>query len=232
MHHAIFAHDLRRREDGGIVSVPGADYDYRSSKNGERIVIHGGRKKGATECFLLFIDPDKRATLQSLKQSADCALDVGATGRHMVEAALKLVREHGSTRLELDDGSYKRFPSGKSFHLSNVYFITMGKTWYETLIPGLRPITDGEKIETWRRRVLTNRWIDVSADLKRKGVPMPPSEFTSGIDPTQPGSAMIVLRRLKDAHTDYFADYEEHIIAASNIGSLHGKPWEAPINSN
>jgi hypothetical protein len=230
IHTAVLRHEFWKKQTGGaIVSVPGARYDYRESMNRNRVVIRGGRKAGQTECFLLIFDTDGSASLQGLKQADDCALDDGATGRHMVMAALKIVRDRGAHTLHLDDEAKKKFPSGKSFHLSTVYFLTHGMTWYESIIPGLYPLEKQDKIKMWRETVHTNRWVDVAAQLHLRGVPTVSSEWTEGIDITAPGSAMQVLRRIKDAHTDFFADYEDEIVGASFAGKLSPISWEAKM---
>jgi hypothetical protein len=208
------------------VSVPGANYNYRINRNRGAIVIRGGRKKGRPECFLLIIEKNHTAILQSLKQAADCALNPDTTGRHLVEAALKLARERHITSLELDDISKKDLSHSKSFKLGNVYFLTSGKTWYETLIPGLYPTQKADKIAEWRERVTTNRWSDVAARLPPGAVDaVSISGAADGIDPTVSGSAMVVLYRMKDARTTFFADWEDELLIASGIGSLYGLPW-------
>ena len=75
----------------------------------------------------------------------------------------------------------------------------------------------------WRETVHTNRWVDVAAQLLLRGVPSIP--WTDGIDVSAPGSAMQVLRRIKDAHTDFFADYEDEVVGASFIGKLSPITW-------
>ena len=256
------------------VSVPGANYNYRINRNRGAIVIRGGRKKGRPECFLLIIEKNHTATLQSLKQAADCALNPDTTGRHLVEAALRLAREHHVTSLELDDISKKDLspsisvrqnavetntgswlvaqhfgllvsqmrPTGasvpltnyrkclplpsSSFKLGNLYFLTSGRTWYESLIPGLYPTQKADKIAVWRERVTTNRWSDVAVRLPPDAVEaVSISGAADGIDTTASGSAMVVLHRMKDARTLFFADWEDELLIASGIGSLYGSPW-------
>jgi hypothetical protein len=185
-----------------------------------------GHRQGKPECFLLLLNRDKSATLQSLSQ-ADCSLDPNGTGRSIVNAILALARQHGAVRIDLMDYSKKRLANGKMFRLSNMYFLTMGETWYESIIPGLQPQEKETLIAEWRHRVMTNTWTDVVQRLDLSAVPLPVD--ISDIDVRKPGSAMIVLRRIKEAGTDFFADYEDELLIASNIGNLYGIAWSAPL---
>jgi hypothetical protein len=84
------------------------------------------------------------------------------------------------------------------------------------LIPGLRPTEKIAKIEEWRGRVKTNTWASLHLTS--------PVDI-SDIDVSAPGSAMMVLRRIKEIKGTYFADNEDDILHASKIGSLHGITW-------
>ena len=231
---AILVHDFWSRQAGGgggtpeptIVDVSGASYEYRKGRNTRTIVIRGGRSVGRRECFMVFIEPDGTAVLHGLKQAADCALAAGATGRHLVEAAVKVAREGHARSLSLTDLSGKDTASGKKFRLPDMYFLTTGQTWYESVIPGLVPAENGSMIAEWRYRVRTNTWDDVAEGLRARGVTIPDLErYTVGIDTDAAGSAMTVLRRIKDAGTDVFADYGEKLLLASGIGPLYGTNW-------
>ncbi len=211
---------------GGVITGNGIRYDYRTDRNSDGVLVfRGGRQKGRPECFLLLLNRDRTATLQTLKQAGDCALDPNGTGKTMLRAVLKLARERGATLIGLMDDSKKTLPNGKSFRLSNMYFLTTGQTWYETVIPGLRPQEKVDLIAHWRQRVLTNTWVEVA--YRMGSVPIPVD--ISDIDGTQPGSAMIVLRRIKEAGTDFFADYDDAVLIASGVGNMYGIAWEAPL---
>ena len=211
---------------GGVITGNGIRYDYRTNRNSDGIwVFRGRRQRGGPDCFLLFLNRDRTATLQSLKQAAYCALDPNGTGKTMVRAVVNLARERGATRISLMDDSKKHLPNGKSFRLSNMYFLTIGQTWYELLIPGLKPEEKADLVAHWRQRALTNTWEEVANRLG----PIPIPVDITDIDVSQPGSAMVVLRRIKDAETDFFADYDDAVLIASNIGNLYGLAWEAPL---
>jgi hypothetical protein len=227
----LLQHDFWRGQQAGgaIVEGDGVRYDYRTDLKREHgtVIFRGGRKAGRKECFMLMIERDKTATLHSLNQAADCALDPNGSGRSMVAAALNLARQRGATKIGLSDISTKRITKDKSFHLSNMYFLTTGRTWYESIIPGLRPVEKAALIERWRQTAITNTWADVAARLGP--VPLPVS--IADIDIRAPGSAMAVLQRIKAAGADFFVDYEDDLLLASGIGNLHGRAWEAPLSA-
>ncbi len=208
------------------MDVDGTRYDYRVERNAvtRTRVIRGGRTAGKAECFLLFLEPDGTAELHGLKQAPDCALSDGATGRQLVKAALTLARKGKATSMTLTDLSAKETGSGKKFRLADMYFLTTGQTWYESVIPDLVPVDNAEMIAEWRERVRTNTWDSVTQGLRDRGVTIP-SEFTDEIDTGHVGSAMVVLRRIKDAGTDLFADFGEKLLLASGIGSLYRTDW-------
>lgn len=222
----LLQHEFWRGQQtgGAIIEGDGVRYDYRTNINREHgtVVFRGGRKAGRKECFMLLIESDKTAVLQSLSQAADCALDPNGTGRSMVNAALNLARQRGATKIGLSDISTKRISKEKLFRLSNMYFLTTGRTWYESIIPGLRSTEKAALVERWRQTALTNTWADVGGRL---GI----SVDTAGIDAHAPGSAMAVLQRIKEAGGDFFAEHEDDLLLASGIGNLHGLSWEAPL---
>lgn len=211
---------------GDIITGNGIRYDYRTGHNWNgTIVFRGGRKQGKRECFLLLLNTDNTAILQALKQAADCALDPNGSGKSMVHAALNLARQRGAASIRLMDDSTKTLPSGHVFRLSNMYFLTIGKTWYESLIPELQPQEKQALVALWRHRALTNTWTDVARRLGPITIPVDISD----IDTHQPGSAMRVLRRIKEAGTTFFAEFEDDLLMASGVGNLYGLAWSAPL---
>ena len=221
----ILKHESLQR-GGEIITGNNIKYDYRTERNYNGVmIIRGGRKKGNPECFLLLLNRDNTATLQSLTQAADCSLDSRGTGRSMVNAVLSLARQRGAVSISLMDDSKKKLTNGKVFRLSNMYFLTMGKTWYESIIPGLQPQEKETLIKQWRHRAMTNSWADV---YQRLGSVTFPVDITN-IDVTQPGSAMAVLRLIKETGGDFFADYEDELLMASGVGNMYGLAWSAPL---
>ena len=187
---------------------------------GEMTIFGGNSKR---PCFILTMDKED-AILQSIESGRDCSLDEGATSKHTVLAAAKLAKERGATRILFTDNSTKHLPTGY-FRLSNMYFLTTGKTWYESILPcQLVSLQDQSKYRVWKTRAETNMWADVYACLQK---------VCPGIDidigETEGQAAMHVLHRLKDSKTDFFAKYEAELLMCSSIGSLHGLDWEIRI---
>jgi len=220
---AIMTHHFWNQQRGG--DIINAQYDYRPNYNGNVVVFRDGRSKGKHECFLLLIDPDKTAVLQSLKQAADCALNPGASGKDMVLAAVKLAKENGAINLSLTDNSTKHISDSKSFRLANMYFLTTGQTWYESILPDLYPTDINTDIESWRHIVKTNTWSTLSRRLGNVSLPVDISDIDIG----QAGSAMLVLARIKHTGTAFFADYENKLLVASKISSLYGINWRIDL---
>ncbi len=186
-------------------------------------------------CFVLSIDPTGKAELKSLEQSDDCAVkpeEIGehvgiGTGKKLLLAAYNLAVKKGATSFTFSDNSKKEVNSGVEFTLSDMYFLTKGVTWYESIIPGLRP-TDKyyHVIEEYRKIVKTNTWADVASRL--------PSDvkITTDIsmyDINAPGSAMMVLNEIKNHQPEFFPLYTNTLVSASNIKTLEASVWTADI---
>jgi hypothetical protein len=213
----------------GIVSANGFQYNYDQDYEAGVYTIYGGRPRRKTECFLLFVNKDKTAELHSMRHSADCALQDNANSRNLLHAALALAKERGAHRIELTDVANKHLLSGKSFRLSNMYFLTTGRTWFETY-GGFRPIaTDERDVSGWRQQVLTNRWGRVFACLRNKLPTITIPVDISDIDGDAKGSAMEVLRRIKEARTSFFADYERALLECSKIGAMETVTWTTDL---
>lgn len=205
---------------GGTVEVNGFRYRYRDIEGG--VTIIGGRVPSKRPCFILLFDTTT-AILQSIESGYDCSLDQGATSKHTVLAVAHLAKERGATRLMFTDNSTKYIAEDTYFRLSNMYFLTTGKTWYESILPCQLVVPhDAVKIEKWRQRVITNTWNTVYTCLKKE---FPFLDIQTGLDGESEGSAMRVLHSLKTDNTDFFAKYEAELLNCSGIGSLHGLDW-------
>jgi hypothetical protein len=66
---------------------------------------------------------------------------------------------------------------------------------------------------------------------KYKTVVVPPG-VTDDIDTSASGSAMIVLTRIKQKQTDFFAVYEAELIPCSGVGSIYGWTWTCDLRGN
>ena len=213
----------------GVISANGFDYNYDEDYTAGAYTIHGGRPRRKFECFLLFVNKDKTAELHSMRQSNDCALQDNASSHNMLHAVLALAKEKGATRIELTDIANKRLPNGKHFRLSDMYILATGSTWYETVI-SVRPIPDDEAtIQRWRQKALTNRWNDVAACLLSVFPTMAVPVDTTDIDGAAAGSAMEVFRRIKEARTDFFADYRDDLLICSGVGPIERITWVADL---
>lgn len=195
--------------------------------------IIGGNNPSAP-CFWLRINTkDRIGFLQSVLGSTQCFLGEAPEYKNttaVVKAAYQFAVEHGITTLIVDDDSRLHCP--QTVVLSDLSFLTTGRTWYERIIPGCQP-TDEEmrsQIDEWRKRVRNSRWVDVKDVLG--------SEMlfdTSGIDVDAAGSTMAVLTRVKkrDNNREHscslLAAYVPLIMMRLGIGSLWGKSWTCKI---
>lgn len=213
----------------GIVSANGFNYNYSEDYDAGAYTIYAGRPRRKIECFLLFVTKDKVAELHSMRQSKDCALQDNATSHNLLHAALTLAKEKGATRIELTDVANKRLPYDRSFRLSNMYFLTTGRTWYETH-GGFQPVlADKKYVSRWRQYALHNRWNTVYACLLERIPDITVPVDISDIDGSTEGSAMEVFRRIKDGRTSFFADYQRELMECSKIGALETITWYADL---
>ena len=213
---------------GGIISGNGYRYNYRENPDLGTLVIYGGRTAGKRNCFLLLIDKDI-ATLQSVERGDDCSLDKGASSTNMVHAAFALAKEKGASQLNLTDTSTKHMINGKSFRISEMYFLATGRTWYET-ITDVKPIpSEAKTVDGWRTRVRTNRWRDVFKCLQNIYPDIVVPVNISDIVIDAEGSAMIVFQRIKTAKTDFFADYGLNLSVCCGVGPLDRIIWSCTL---
>jgi hypothetical protein len=202
-------------------------YDTSISKYniGRTIVIDGGRDAGRRPCFQLTI-LNKSATLQSLERGTDCFVDRHDNTRDLVLTAFHLAKQKGSKVFELVDNSFKSCPPYK-FCLSDVYFLTHGQTWYESILPIKIKSRDESELNVLRTRAQTTTWSSVATYLATYNVILD-LDYGS-IDINEPGSAMKVLRQIKTMKNDlsckFFAENTNRILFISNIPSFHGSLW-------
>ena len=206
---------------GGIVWVNGYRFRYIDMEGG--MTVFGGSRLSNRPCFILSFD-NEDAILQSVESGIGCSLDEGATTKHTVLAAAQLAKERGAKTLIFTDNSTKHLPDGRYFRLSNMYFLTTGKTWYQSILPcTLASPQDEQKYTIWKKRAETNTWSDIYSCLKK--------EYPDHTIPVGAANqtAMSVLRALKESKTDFFAKYEAELLMCSSIGSLHGLEWRCML---
>lgn len=221
-----FGGNVRCHVKRGTITVDGHTYRYRCIEEGDDTLIYSG---GNTRpCFVLHIYPETReALLADIVRVPRCSVSADAPTQAAGLAAFALAKERGVTHITLTDNSAKSLPSGKKFSVVDTLFLTTGKTWYESFLP-IQPVsTLATAIARWRNTVQTNTWDAVFACLThdRPDIHIPVN--LSDIDTSAAGSAMAVLRRIKDARTDFFADYRYELPKCSGVGNLHGSEWEA-----
>jgi hypothetical protein len=217
-------------EEKGEINYKGHKIYYRAKSNNygdkDTIFYGAGRNAGRHPCFVLSIK-DKEAVLQSLERGVDCFVDRHNNSKDLVMVAFQLAKEKGCTKLELTDNSTIQCPPYR-FSLADVYFLTTGQTWYESIIPITCKKYNNSKLSNYRQLVKNNKWSDISKYLKSKGTNL---DFilTDGIEVNTPGSAMAVLKRIKEMKNDiscrFFSINLGYIIEASNIISLHESSW-------
>lgn len=213
----------------GVVAANGFRYKYIYIKEVDAYKFIGGTRRGKKECFLLFVNKNRIAILHSTHFDHDCSIENGSTAHNLVHAAFALAKEKGAVRIELNDGATKYLPNGKHFHLSDMYFMATGQTWYE-YVAGVRPVpADEPTIRRWRQKVLTNRWNDVFACLQAAFPNVVIPVDIADIDGASAGSAMTVFRRIKEARTDFFADYGSDLLHCSGFGPIERITWFADL---
>lgn len=230
--HTDALHDRIQRGGGvrcgkksGVVSANGFRYTYTCYEDDENtLLFNGGNRR---PCFVLTIRPAERsATLITLERSSSCSLDTGATTQSAGKAAFILAAERGVKRITLTDNAVKPMgaPDNK-FVVSDMEFLTQGRSWYETFLPVV-PTID---LEPSRAIVRNNTWDSVFACLRQKDPAAIVPVDISDINTTKQGSAMTVLQRIKEGRTDFFARYRWFLPLCSGVPTLHGMEWVAEL---
>ena len=205
----------------GIIVVDNKRFRYWDRSGG---TVLGGNNV-TQPCFILLFSRGDEAALQSVGEGNTRSMDYGATSRQLVRAAVALAIHRGAKQLTLTDNSTKKLPNKKWFRLSDMNMMTNGQTWYETIIPGLIPDSDyTEEVTEYRRIVTSATWSSISTCLGD------PIDLTDPMfDGTTPGSAMTVFKGMKDAKTDFFADYRVGLLRCYGLSSLFGSSWVADL---
>jgi hypothetical protein len=233
--HFYFINNHDLSQDGGSrrtheITQNGHKIHYNISANiyGDinTIIISGGRDAGRRPCFQLLIN-NKEATLQSLERGKDCFIDRHGNTKDLVLTSFKIAKNKGCTIFQLIDNSFKNCPPYR-FNLSDVYFLTQGITWYESILPIKIVGRDTSEIAELTRRATTTSWLNISTYLLSIGVKMDFDVTDIPID--KPGSAMKVLHRIKTMKTKssckFFAENTNRILFASNIPPFYGTLWK------
>lgn len=210
---------------GGTIVVRGKRFRYWDQPDG---TVLGGNKP-TNPCFILLYSRGEESVLQSVAEEGNCSMDYGATSRDLVRAAVALAIHRGSQVLRLTDNSTKHLSNGKKFRLSDMNMMATGKTWYESVLPGLQLHPDEtEDIAGTRHKVLTNKWDDVGTCLAEV------VDIGAGdaLDGSVPGSAMAVFKTLKESHGDFFSIFWVKARKCSGFDSLYGTQWLLDLSAN
>lgn len=198
----------------------------------ETIFINAGRGKGKNPCFNLAMK-DGVATLQSLDKATDCFDDDFDNSRELVMAAFSLAKSKGCTAFQLTDNSTKTCHSYK-FTLSDMYFVTSGWTWYESILSVKPTIYNEADMMDFRERVRNSTWADISAYLISHGATI---DFDfPGLDPNKVGSCMealnLIAKMRNAASCKFFKEQLKNIMDAHQIKTFHGTFWSVNIDAS
>jgi len=211
------------KEISGIIAVDGREFKWRQSKDGTTSVVYFGEK--VPECALLFIEKGPSGLygiLQGVLKGSACYHSSYATTKELLKAVWNLAFTKGLRYIEFGDTSKLSCPDEEKISLVDMYFLTYGKTWYETIWP-IYPKYD--IIEKYRKIVVSKKWKTIYTSLpeyaKTGFVPQ-----YSGIDEDAPGSAMKVMQLYKaeDACLT-MKHYMEELLKAFGIPSLEHSNW-------
>lgn len=209
-------------------------YNSRPNVDGdpETIYINGGRSKGKYPCFTLIIKAES-ATLQGVQSGGNCFADGYDNTKEMVIAAFSLAKSKGCTVFELTDNSTKTCHSHK-FKLADMYFMTTGRTWYESILSVKIKDYSESVMDGFREKVRSSTWSDVSAYLISQGKT---ANFDfEDLDKNKVGSCMealnIIAKMRNEVSCKFFADCLQTIFDAHDMKSFHGTSWTVEISAD
>ncbi len=204
------------------MTIDGHDIHYRHHIDGNIIVVNGGKNYDFSPCFVMDIDPKSRtAVLQTIYKRDNCFDDNHKNSRAVLQAVYRLAQEFEVSTLEFRDVSVI-YCDKTEVRLADLSFLTTGKTWYESVLPGLR-CTDCKDLERWRTNALNATWRAVGDEIVDIDIP--------GVDFDASGSSMVVLNAMKKdkRFCRFFASYMDDLVFRTDILSLYGRTWICPI---
>ena len=218
------------RTEGRLVQIRAVDEVNMSRGEEGRptdiVAVYGGGEGGtqSPECFFLRVNRvTQRAVLQGIQKRSDCFAGDGPSDmRLVVRAALRWAARHGILSVDVTDNSHIACPSG-AVELANMSFLTTGRTWYESAVPGCFLVSDIQqaRLVADRERVRRATWRLVSV-----GVTADIAAAVEGVDVDTPGSAMEVLSRAKRLRLcKVFRDDMATLLENVGVMSYHGKTW-------
>ena len=84
------------------------------------------------------------SVLISVSRGITCFLDNKDDSNGIVLAGLEIAKLKGTKTFEFTDNSTKLI-EGKKLKLSDLSFITTGKTWYERILPNIRLLDENDR---------------------------------------------------------------------------------------
>ena len=208
-----------------IIEYNGKRYKYRETDDGNHIFLY--RKQGAS-CFEIFIETVSGITfahLNTFNNFSDCSIDNDSVGSDMLLAIVDILKPRTDiTYLAFSDNSGKEIAPNVWIRLSDVYFVATGKTWYGSVLP---LVPDDQEFFNYNYRQITSAtWTETLRFMEyHSTIPIKIPVSIKDIDPTAPGSAMLVFRRIKDAKTDFFAKYRNLIMPSVGCNSFFSSTW-------
>ena len=114
-------------------------------------VISSKKANDKQPCFIMHIKPGSSSELISISRGKDCFQDNHDLSSDIVSSALEIARLKGAKTFEFTDNSTKIIEA-KKIRLSNLSFLTTGKTWYERILTvRLANPSDHLKLDSWRK---------------------------------------------------------------------------------
>ena len=217
--------DTRWGQRGGHrIDADGIEYNWRGSRSGEFVTYRLGPK---IECALLLTDRDEAGDLfgilQSVRNGANCSASPYATTKTLMKAVWNLAYQRNIRYIQFSDESKIICPTKERVPLSALYFLTYGKTWYETVWPIIP--TQPERISLLREHVLSVRWDVVysrlNTEAKAHFLPAYPD-----IEPSEPGSATRVMQYLmRQDWCKSIGHFHVNLLSAFDAIGIHSITW-------
>ena len=192
------------------------EYNGNNGNDGTDTVIFADSSRPS---FSLKIYKTGEAILESINRRKTCFIDDHANSKDLVMMAFQLAKKKGVKTLEISDNSFIQCP--EKIYLTDLYFLTTGKTWYESIIP--LKCGDQVLLDKFRELVKTNSW----SSLYIKLIELKPDILNYDFKIDTDGSAMEVLSKLKKSgkHCKFFSENIDGLLLCSGIYSLRGFTW-------
>lgn len=188
----------------------------------------GPSEKGTAALIYLAYTSSQISPAFNVEEEEEWSLEPDAATTAAGKAVIAVAKERGITRIEFTDDLSIRYRDGRKFLLSEISILTTGATWMETVLQTpVRPANEvfARVFPRWRQAMMATSWDSVLSHLTRFYPDIIAPISTSDIDTNAPGSAMIVLQRIKESAPEFFVTYHTHLSACCNICNLLGVSW-------